>query len=277
MNFPYFAIVSLLFASPSRALGADGHPLLRGGGEGPERGRRAGAAPLKLYVGPSGNDADGNDGASRAAPFRTLARAARAARDSGASVRGGEIVLLPGRYNWEEDGGRVEGLVGPSAEDPFVIRAEGDVLLDGADGLPPLSEWVDEGGGKFCTAPAFHPPRGVQDLWLAEPGRSSVAGGQFQLAARARHPDVLGGHHDAPEAWPVPSAPDERERPLPGSGWDKSGRLSNNDGDSDDADTTLGLMDAEEVLLSPPPHCFKPNYSLPGSRCTNGCQQVSLL
>ncbi|EJK75750.1 hypothetical protein THAOC_02517, partial [Thalassiosira oceanica] len=113
------------------------------------------------------------------------------------------------------------------------------------------------------------------DVWLAEPGRPSMTGGALVRAARAQHPDVRGGHSDAPEAWPVPAAPDERERPLPGSGWDKSGRLSNNDGD-DGVDLTLGLLDADEVLLSPPPRCFKPEgYGLPGDRCSNGCQQVT--
>ncbi|EJK59002.1 hypothetical protein THAOC_20831, partial [Thalassiosira oceanica] len=137
MHFSYFALV-LLFSvppAPSRAAEAGGNLFLRGSG-----GRSAPPteeASLLLYVGPDGDDAASNDGATRAAPFRTLARATRAAREAGASTRGGEIVLLAGRYDWEEEGGLVEGLVGPSGDDPFVVRAEGEVLLDGSDGLPP--------------------------------------------------------------------------------------------------------------------------------------------
>jgi len=230
------------------------------------------SSPLEFFVSTSGSDK--NDGTSRETPFLTLSKATEAAISSNAKKRGGSITLMKGRYTWLEEDGIVNGLVGPSSEEPFFIKAddiESDagehVLLDGSDILPPLSEWTQQ-QDMFCTKPSFHPLNQVNELWFN--GIESITGGEKVLGIRAQHPNVLGGDRDSPEAWPIPPDPMHRDYPLPGSIWDKSARLGNNEGN------TLGLIDCSEVVLSPPPKCFQPlGYDLKGDRCTNGCQQIT--
>eukprot|EP00566_Odontella_aurita_P004116 CAMPEP_0113526642 /NCGR_PEP_ID=MMETSP0015_2-20120614/859_1 /TAXON_ID=2838 /ORGANISM="Odontella" /LENGTH=1144 /DNA_ID=CAMNT_0000424999 /DNA_START=702 /DNA_END=4136 /DNA_ORIENTATION=- /assembly_acc=CAM_ASM_000160 len=231
--------------------------------------------PLALFVGPSGDDI--NDGNSRDSPFRTLAKAVQQAVQRGAAQKGGSITLLEGHYIWEEDDGLVDGLIGPSAANPFEIKADtaaegrANVLLDGSNMLPPLSQWDMEQEGIFCTLPGFHPMKEVKELWFTGLGRRSVTGGEAILGVRAQHPNVMGGDRDSADAWPLPSTPEGRDTPLEGSVWDKSARLGNNDGGP-----TLGLLDADATVLSPPPKCFLPQaYDLAGNRCTNGCQQIT--
>ena len=230
--------------------------------------------PLNIFVSPNGNDL--NNGSSRQSPFKTLAKASQEAIDRGANEKGGRIILLEGSHTWEDEGGIVDGLIGPSATNPFLIEADhlaevGTVLIDGSDKLPPLSQWVHkQNANKFCTKPEFHPSKEVKELWFTGLSEGSVTGGNSILGIRAQHPNVQGGDRDSPSAWPVPDKPEERDYPLEGSVWDKSARLGNNNGE------ILGLLDADATVLSPPPKCFLPEgYSLAGDRCTNGCQQIT--
>ena len=217
--------------------------------------------PLELFVGPSGNDS--NDGTSRDSPFQTLSKAAQQAIQRGAAQKGGSIIK--GRYVWKEGGGLVDGLIGPSSDNPFVIKAddtirEGEVLLDGSNILPPMSQWNDNNEGELCTTLDFHPSEEVKELWFTGLRHGgSITGGKAILGIHAQHPNVLGGDRDSSKAWPVPSKPQGRDYPLEGSVWDKSARLGNNNGGP-----TLGLLDADATVLSPPPKCFIPEYSLAG-------------
>eukprot|EP00957_Ditylum_brightwellii_P159489 12140565-Ditylum_brightwellii.AAC.1 len=79
-------------------------------------------APLNLFISLDGSNL--NNRVVWENPFQTLAKAIQEAIESRVHEKGGHITLMGGRYMWEDDGGIVDGLIGPSAMNPVVIKAD---------------------------------------------------------------------------------------------------------------------------------------------------------